>query len=64
MNYHIARKHSKTTSGVVHKCRICHKTFHSFYLFREHKRKEHGAQTGSNAQIVNFPQLMGDVVDI
>ena len=43
MKYHLAEKHSKATARVVHKCNICDKHFPSFYLLREHKRKEQGA---------------------
>ena len=39
------------------------KDFHSFYLLREHKRKEHGAQRGSSAQNADVTQRMGDVDD-
>ena len=55
------KKLSKATARVVHKLRICDKDFHSLYLLREHKRKEHGAVRGSGAQNVDATQLMGDV---
>ena len=39
------------------------KVFHGFYILREHKRNDHGAQRGSSAQKFDFTQLMGDVYD-
>ena len=39
INHHIAKKHSKATARVVHKCKLSDKDFHSSYLVREHKRK-------------------------
>ena len=45
MNYHVAKKHSKATARFDHKGKKCDKDFHSYYKLREHKRKEHGAQT-------------------
>ena len=32
MNYYLTKKHSKATAGVVQKCKLCDKVFHSFYL--------------------------------
>ena len=61
MKYHIVKKHSKAFAKVVQKCKICDKNYHSLYLLREHKWKEHGAQRGSAAQSVDVAQLMGDV---
>ena len=63
MIYDIAKKHSNATARVVHKCKLCDKDFHSFYILREHKRKEHGAQSGSGAESVDVAQLMGYVDD-
>ena len=40
---------------------ILEKDLHSFYLLREHKRKEHGAQRSSDAQTVDVTQLTRDV---
>ena len=62
MKFHNAKKNFKATAGVVHKCKICDKNFHSFYNLREHKRKENGAQRGSGARNVDNTQLVG-VVD-
>ena len=63
MNYQSAKKHSEAIARVVHKCKVCDKDFHSFYLLREHQRKEHGAQRGSDAYNVDVTQLMADVDD-
>ena len=63
LNYHITKKRSKSAARVVHECKICDKDFHSFYLLREHKRKEHEAQRISSAEIVDVTQLMEDVDD-
>ena len=48
---------------VLHKSKICDKDFHSFYLLRERKRKEHISQRLSGAQNVDVTQPMGDVDD-
>ena len=58
-----AKKHSKANARVVHELKLCNKNFHSFYLLRQHKRKEHGARRGSIAHTVDVTQLMGDVDD-
>ena len=58
---HLNKKHSKTTDGVVHKCKICDKNFNGFYNVREHKRKEHGAHRNSSSQNADVTQLTGDV---
>ena len=63
IKYHIAKKHSKATARVVNKSKICDQDFYSLHLLQEQKRKEHGAQRGSGAQIVDVAQLMGDVCD-
>ena len=39
------------------------RSFHGFYLFREIRWKETGAQGGSGAQNVDVTQLMGGVDD-
>ena len=57
MNYHIATKQSKATAGEIQE------DFHSFWFLREYKRKEFGAQRGSDAQKFDFTQLIGDVED-
>ena len=59
---HIAKKHSQAIARVVHDCEIF-KNFHSFHILRDHRPKEHGAQTGSGAQNVDDTQLMGDFDD-
>ena len=63
MNYHKARNYSKTTARFVQKCKKCGNDFHSFYLLREHKRKEFGVQICSGTRNVVVTQLMGDVDD-
>ena len=63
MIHHLAKKHSKATAEVIQKCTKCDKVYHSFYLLREHKRKEHGAQRFSSAQNVLVTKLMGDIDD-
>ena len=55
--YQIAKKHSKLIARVVHKCKICDKDFHSFYKFRERKRKQDGAQRRSGADIVDVAHV-------
>ena len=52
MIYHFAKKHSRASPRAVHKCRVCDEDFHSFYLLREYKRKEHGAQRGPGAHML------------
>ena len=59
MNCDITKKHSKAVASVVQKCKICDQDFQSFFLFRDHKRKEHGAQRGSAAQSVGVAKIMG-----
>ena len=61
--YHVAKKHLKATVRVVYECKIREKAIHSFYYFREHQRREHGAQRRSGAQNVDVTQLMRDVDD-
>ena len=61
MNYHNAKKHRKATAGVVHKCKICDKDFHSFYLLREYERRGHGAERSSGVQNVDVTQIVGEV---
>ena len=63
MTNFMVKKHSKATPRVVHKCKLCDKVIHSFYLMREDRWKEHGAQRGSEAQNVYVTQLTGDVDD-
>ena len=63
MKNRIAKKQSKVSAMVFLKCKICDKEFHSFFLMREPKGKEHGAQRGSRAHSVDALQLMGDVDD-
>ena len=63
MNHHVAKKPSKETVGVVHTFKTFDKVFQSFYLLREQKRKDHGAQRGSGAQNVDVTQPMVDVDD-
>ena len=63
MNYQTANKHSNATVRVVHKCKTCDKDFHSFYILREHARKELRAHRGSGAQKVDVPHVIGDVSD-
>ena len=63
MNYHNAKKQSKATARVFHKFKICDKDFQNLYILREHKRKEHGAQRDSGAQIVDFAHVVGDIDD-
>ena len=63
LNYHIARKRSRATTRAAFICKVCDKTFCSFYLLREHKRKELGAESGSGAQNFDVTQLMGDIDD-
>ena len=63
MIYHMARKHSKETARVVNECKICDKDFHSLHFLPVYRRKEHGAQRGSEAQSVNVAQLIADVDD-
>ena len=58
MEYHIAKRHSARTASAVYACKICNEDFHSFYLLREHKRKEHGAERGSGAQKVDVTQVI------
>ena len=57
MIYHNAKKHSKATARVVHKCKIWHKGFLCFHNLREHKRKEHGAQRCWGAQNVDVAHI-------
>ena len=63
MNYHIAKKHSKAISRIVHRCIKCDKDFHGFYKTREHTQKEHGAKRFSEAPNVDVAQLMRDLDD-
>ena len=59
MNSNNAKKYSKATACVVQKCQICDQDFQSFFLFRDHKWKEHGAQRGSAAQSADVAKNMG-----
>ena len=63
MNCQLAKKHPEATARVVRKCKKCDKNLHSFYLLREHKSKEYGAQRSSSAQKFDMTQLMGDADD-
>ena len=53
MNNQIVKNHSKTTARVFRNYKKCEEEFYCFYFLREHKRKDHGAQTGSGAQSVD-----------
>ena len=63
LTYHINKKHCNATARFVQKCKTRDKDFHSFYLLREHKRKENGAQRCSGPQNDDITHLMGDIDD-
>ena len=58
MIYHISVENTARMSTVVHKCKACDESFHSFYFLRELKRKERGAQRRSEAETVDVTQAM------
>ena len=62
-SYHKAKKHSKATAWVVHKCNLYDKNCHSFYSLRERKWEEYGAQRGSRSQNIDVAPVMQDVDD-
>ena len=63
MNYQISKKQYIATAKVVHRCKICDKSFHSFHLLRELKPKKRGAHRSSGAVKVNNAHVMGDIDD-
>ena len=63
MNYHNSKKHCAATAGAAHIFKKYDTDFHSFYILREHKQNEHGAQTRPGIQNFDVADVMGDVDD-
>ena len=61
VKYHISKKHSIANARIVHRFKVYDKHFHSFFNWREHKRKENEAQRNSGTQNVIVAHVMGDV---
>ena len=62
LNYHIAKKHSVPRFSITYKCKLC-KHFPGFYALRQHKKKQHGTQTGFGASNFNVEDIVGDLDD-
>ena len=63
LSFHIAKKHSTTELKNAQKCRPCGKDFHCFFSLRLHRQKFHGANSRSEAKIIEIKRILKDVDD-
>ena len=59
MYYHVAKKHTPSTSEQSTVCSSCEKEFPTYYSLQQHRRKEHGAkQRKPSDTVVDFNKIV------
>ena len=63
LNCHIAKKQSVPRPSITYKCKLRHAEFLGFHVLRQHKKTQHGTQSGFGASNVDVEDIVGDVDD-